>query len=267
MEIVSSSAHRVRCPLHYIIDKMRFMKFILPAAIIFFYLYISYAGFYNYIRKMNLQRPTIENTLILENPNGNGSVKYVALGDSLSAGVGSENPSETIVYLFGAKLSETNEKVNIVNLAQPGGTTVDVINEQLSLALNEKPDYVTLLIGINDIHNRISAKEFQENYTFILEELLTGSDAQITVINLPYLGLNKVVRPPYSWLLNSRTKLFNKIISDVVASKNQSGRIRLVDLYKNSYEIFKQDPKYYSSDFFHPSGEGYVMWSGIINAN
>jgi len=216
------------------------------------------------MKGMNLQRPNGENFLTFENPNNSGTVKYIALGDSLSAGVGSEKTETTIVYQFASNLSKDYGKVAVLNLALPGGTTEDVIKDQLPRAINEKPDYVTLLIGINDIHNKFTDGQFTANYSYILNELLTKTEARIVVINLPYLGSPKAVRFPYNWMLNERTKEFNGKISGVI-SKLSNNRIRLVDLYGRTYKTFNKDPKSYSPDLFHPSEEGYLEWSRIIN--
>ena len=217
------------------------------------------------MKQKNLQSAFKENLMTFDNPGAGGSAKYVALGDSLSAGVGSESPDETIVYLFASELSKKYGKVNAVNLALPGGTTEDVMNDQLSLAINEKPDYITLLIGVNDIHNKRTEKDFRENYSLILNELLSKTEAQIVVMSLPYLGANKAIFPPYNWILNSRTQKFNKVIFELAAVNEN--RIRFVDLYRKTYKISKQDLGYYSSDLFHPSGKAYLLWSQFINEN
>jgi len=219
------------------------------------------------MKEINLQSPDNENFLTFENPGKGGSVKYVALGDSLSAGVGSDKVEETIVYQFALNLSKDYGKVDTLNLALPGGTTEDVIKDQLPLTINEKPGYVTLLIGINDIHNKFTDGQFTANYSHILNELLTKTEAKIVVINLPYLGASQAIRFPYNWLLNSRTKEFNGKISGVISEIEHQGRIRQVDLYGKTYKTFNKDPKNYASDLFHPSGEGYLVWSKIINEN
>ena len=219
------------------------------------------------MKELNLQSPDNENSLTFENPEKSGSVKYVALGDSLSAGVGSDKVEDTIVYQFALNQSKNYGKVDVLNLALPGGTTEDVIKDQLSLTINENPGYITLLVGINDIHNKFTDGQFTANYSYILNELLTKTEAKIVVINLPYLGSPRAIRFPYNWMLNSRTKEFNGKISGVISKLDHNGRIRQVDLYGKTYKTFNKDPKNCASDLFHPSGEGYLVWSKIINEN
>ncbi|MDP2874362.1 MAG: SGNH/GDSL hydrolase family protein [bacterium] len=248
--------------LSSIINKMKLIPFFVILLLILGYLIFSYIRIYHYAGAVMLKIPYETNSFTLENPRGQGSIQYVALGDSLSVGLGSLNVKETFVYQYALKLSEKYTKVSVINLGRSGATTKDLINSQLPQALSQNPDYITLLIGINDVHAKITTDDFQKNYHYILGELINKTQAQITVINLPYLGSNKLITPPFSTILDFRTKQFNGIISDAISSN----RIKLVDLYEKSYQVFNQDPKYYSSDLFHPSAEGYMLWSKIINA-
>jgi lysophospholipase L1-like esterase len=246
---------------------MKLLRHVAVALIICLYLYVSYTGFYNIIGNANLKPLFIEKSLIINNPLGQGEtqVKYVALGDSLSAGVGSLDIRNTFVYQYASNLSEKYKEVQLINLAISGGTTTEVINYQLAPAIQENPDYVTLLIGTNDIHNKRSVTDFRDNFQKILNELLTKTTAQITVINIPYLGASKVIYPPFNFLLNYRTQQFNKVISGLVNNVSDSNRVKLVDLYNKTYAVQKQDQKYYSSDFFHPSDDGYIFWGQMID--
>jgi lysophospholipase L1-like esterase len=246
---------------------MKLLKIVVIPLLIGCYLYLSYIRFYHFIGDINLRTPYLVNLVTIENREGKGSVKYVALGDSLSAGVGSQDIIKTFVYQYGVKLSEKYSKVSLLNLAWPGDMAEDVLNNQLPKAIEEKPDFITLLIGTNDIHNKKTEKDFQEKYQYILNQLLTKTNASIIVLTIPYLGSNKLVYPPFNFLLDYRTKQFNKIILTVVGSVSDKERIKLVDLYKETYVISKRDINYYSSDLFHPSGEGYLLWGRIINAN
>jgi lysophospholipase L1-like esterase len=89
--------------------------------------------------------------------------------------------------------------------------------------------------------------------------LLAKTKAQIIVINLPYLGSKDIVYPPFNFLLNFRTKQFN----DIISSLAHGDRVKLIDLY-NGNQKFLQNSKFYSSDQFHPSNEGYMLWSQLI---
>jgi acyl-CoA thioesterase I len=251
----------------YNISEMRIILYSMVALTFGLYLYFSYVRFYHIIGAMNLQSPYTTSSISLENPLGKGAATYVALGDSLSAGVGASNVEETFVYNYAENLSKTFQLVKVVNLAQPGGTTSEVLTSQLPTVFVEKPAFITLLIGTNDVHNKKSMKDFRETYSTILSDLVNKTDAKITVINIPYLGSRKVVRFPFTTILTWRTKKFNSVISDLVSRVKDKNRIKFIDLYTATYDQGRGTSDYYSSDFFHPSNLGYKLWSQIINAD
>ncbi len=237
--------------------------------LIILYLYLSYARIYQIIGSKNLKSPFSSNTFLLEKVPSLPTTRYAALGDSLSAGVGAANSVETIVYQYAKAISLANGNVYATNFSVPGAATKDVISYQLNEAVSFAPQQVTLFVGINDIHNKVRLEDFESNYDLILGRLLNETEANITVINLPYLGSDLLILPPYNGILDWRTKEFNKIIKTVVnyhsvgAFKN---RIHIVDLYKDTYNSFRLNQGLYSSDLFHPNDEGYLIWSTSVNS-
>ncbi len=211
---------------------------------------------------MNLSSPYTTSRVVLENPQGKGTVTYVVLGDSLGAGVGAQTVEETYPYLLAKKLSDTYQKIELVNLAVPGAVSKEVLDGQLTKALTENPDYISLLIGINDIHNRVPLATFRQTYQNILDSLESNTQAKIVVINLPYLGSKTAMRFPFNVILATRTREFNKVIKSLVDQHNP--RFVLVDLYSATEEA-RDHQDYYAKDNFHPSGEGYLFWSKAIN--
>ena len=247
-------------------ELVKFIKVISAFLLIFFYLFFSYIRFYNFIGDNNLKSPFQITTFTIENPMFDNQVKYVALGDSLSAGVGCDTIEETFVYSYAKELSEKFGNVSAINMSYPGDTTDKVIANQVPRAIEQQPDYVTLLIGVNDMHNKKTLKQFEQNFTLILNELLTKTNAQIKVINLPYLGSESLVYPPFNFLLKYRTEQFNEVLADLEIIKNNP-RLSLTDLYSTTYLLSQQDSLYYSQDLFHPSARGYAAWGDVINAN
>jgi lysophospholipase L1-like esterase len=228
------------------------------------YLVCAYIRFYRTIGEKNLVSPYKQTSFTLENARNVGVVNYVALGDSLTAGVGSDDVKSTLVYQTALNLSSRYGRVAVVNLGQPGATSQDLIGDQLpQIAGLAAPHYITLLIGVNDVHNRVSVATYKSNLTYILAELLAKTPAQIVLVNLPYLGSSDVVPLPFSSVLDTRTKQFNKVIDEL----GRNDRIKVVDLYSQTYELFKNDTGYYAADHFHPSGEGYLLFGGLINAD
>lgn len=219
-------------------------------------MYITYAYFYNFIGQKNLVAPIHKTTTMIGNQSNSQTIKYMALGDSLTAGVGVSDYKNSYPYLLAQKLSAKNN-VELVNLARAGATSLDVVTNQLPKALLQKPDLITILIGVNDLHNLISLKEFEDNFTRIVTAL-KKSGAKIYLLSIPYLGSDKIVYFPYNFMLNFRTKQFNNIIKKISADTGAT----YIDL-----SALKKSANFYSVDQFHPKEDGYKEWSEIINVN
>lgn len=239
------------------------LVFLLLCLLGYIYLWASYSRIYDVIGDKHLSSPFVSNTFTIGNTNNEGRVKYVAMGDSLSAGVGVRKIEDTIVYSFAEKLSHKHRQVDVVNLAWPGDESIDVLKAQLPQAIAQKPDYVTLFIGINDMHEQTSLDTFRSNYNDILNQLLVKTKAQITVITIPYLGSNNLIRFPLTHYYDMRTQQYNSIIKSLA----QNDRLKLIDLYNGSRKVLNASDDNYAEDLFHPSAKGYLLWSSIINAD
>lgn len=243
---------------------MRLLLIILLSLIILaVYLNRSYAAFYNNIGKQNLKTPLKQVTFTFENSSKTGYKEYLALGDSLSSGVGSNNYESAFTYIYAKKLAGIYAGIKFTNLSKPGATSEDVLKKQLPGAILANPDTITLLVGVNDIHNLVSDTQFGQNYKHIIEQLINKTNAQILVLNIPYLASDTILFPPYNYLLDWRTNQFNTRISPYCNFK----RIKCINLYTPTKTVYSQNPAFYSVDLFHPSAWGYTMWAENINVD
>lgn len=190
------------------------------------------------------------------------TLKYVALGDSLTAGVGATDYKDTYPYIAAQKLLAKSFEVTYVNFGMSGAESSNVLNSQVPKALLENPDYISVMVGINDVHNLRSVGEYQKNMSQILKILETKTKAKITVINIPLLGYENW-RSPYRDLLDLRTKQFNDALKNLPEIKGTN----FIDLYTQTKEQFLLDTSLYSSDLFHPNNQGYILWGNLINVN
>lgn len=232
------------------------MRKLLPVILILIVVYLisSYAYPYEYQRNNFLPDPLYPKRQIL---NVDSSKKLVILGDSLMVGVGSSDQTKALGYQVGTSVAG-----KLVNLASPGSEVEDVLTDQLPEAIAEKPDFVLIMVGVNDVHNLKSSSGFADNYAKIVSALSSETSAKITLVNIPYLGSDKIVFPPWNFLLDLRTRQFNDIIL-----KLSQGKIKVVDLYGESKNKFQVSSDLYSKDQFHPSDKGYASWAGFIDAN
>lgn len=232
------------------------MKYFLLILLILcgFYLNRSYAYFYNYFDKNFLEAPNETLNPKSQKPN------FITLGDSLLDGVGASSEQTSFSYML-YKSSDPKSNMNLINLAVSGAKVRNVLEEQLPVALQEDLADVVILIGINDIHDQTPLKSFEKDYRGIIEELTSKTSAKITLINIPYLGSDLILLPPWNFYTDLKTRQYNEIIKNLAEEKN----LKLVDLYGLTEDKFKKNSSLYSKDQFHPSDQGYALWMELIN--
>lgn len=222
------------------------------------YIFLTNAYIYHRIHTGNLSFPDSEHTYTLTGSDPKKT--YVALGDSLTAGVGVATYTESFPHRL-AQLLSKQYGVELKVLATPGLRSAGIISDHLTTAVAAKPDIVTVLIGTNDIHGRITTREFEANYRTILEQL-RKTDADIYAISIPYIGSRTLIFPPMNFYFDWRTRHFNNIIQRLAAEY----KVTYIDIAETTKNELKPDTLY-SSDSFHPNAAGYARWATLIYAD
>jgi lysophospholipase L1-like esterase len=241
------------------------VRYLLPLLIIigiFLYLNRSYAYFYNFQGAHFLANPGYQSTYVFNSSKSQQTKKLVVLGDSLMAGTGSSGEEKSPAYLIAQSLSK-NENIQLINLAFPGVGVVDVLERQVPKAIKEKPDYIILMIGTNDVHNKMFPATFKNYYQQILDKLTQIPNAKITIINIPFIGSDNILLAPWANVLDLQINNFNNIIQELAVQKG----LTVIDLYQRFKNIFQGSSDLYSEDEFHPSDKGYAVWANFIYEN
>lgn len=234
---------------------------VIPLIAIGAYLYFANGFIYYRIGAGNLAAPITKDVYFMNNNSiTTSNFIYVALGDSLTSGAGTTKQIESFPYHIAEQLAVKEQGVTLKNLSYPGATTQNLINDLLDKAIVAQPDMITLLIGVNDMHNHLSLEQFRVNYKYILERLSQETEAKIYVINLPFIGSNTAILPPLDIYFNEQTQKFNNVIFELASDYN----LTYIDLYTPTKELLRKDGPHYSSDSFHPSKDGYKWWADII---
>ena len=190
-----------------------------------------------------------------DKPMNTGPLVYVALGDSTGAGVGATEGGY-VARLF-KRIEERRPGSTLSNLCASGATTDDVVRGQLERAVALNPDLVTVGIGINDIGHGLTLEQFTKNYEEILSTLKEKTKAQIVVTNLPDVSsaprIPSVMRSEYQRQIDQFCRRLEEIA-------NRHG-MTIFDIYTITKDELPSHPEYFSSDGFHPSDEGYELWS------
>lgn len=241
-------------------------KIIIISLVIFIslaaYLFAAHHYIYKKIANSGLAASNTAGEYYINGAKRDGTILvYTALGDSLTAGVGVSKYEESYPYQLAQKMSGSNDIALHVQ-AYPGARTSDLIKDLLTPAINNQPDVVTLLVGVNDIHGFVSKSQFTKNYQEILTRLKTETKAKIYAVSIPYIGTDSLLLPPFNLYFKHETGEYNKIIKKLAQADN----IDYIDLYTPTENMFK-NPSLYSVDWFHPSAQGYGLWAEIIYAD
>lgn len=229
--------------------------------IILIYLNRSYAYIYEHIDEVGFQSSVLQQEYLIGTESAEG-VTYVAVGDSLTAGVGVEDYKQSYPHILAQRISDSKNTVSLKPLAIPGARTKDISGEFLDKIIELEPNIITILSGVNDVYGNVSVKDFEKDYRQLVNTLASKTNSDVYLINLPYIGDSSLILPPYNYYFDYRTKQFNKVIQKIAEENN----LVYIDLYSKA-KIFAQDNSYYSLDVFHPSGEGYLKWADHIYEN
>lgn len=224
------------------------------------YLWFGYAAIYDQIGDRALTNMNISSVYKFNEQSSGEPLVYVALGDSLTYGVGADSYQESFPYLLADKLAGENKPLTLIPLAFPGIKTVDIINNFLDQAISLQPDVITLLIGVNDIHNKDSLTKFNKHYNDLVSSLKTKTKADIYLISLPFIGDKTLMPSPWQEIFLERTIQFNKEIEKIAIDND----LVFIDITSSTQELFKNNGDHYATDHFHPSSLGYKLFENLI---
>ena len=190
-------------------------------------------------------------------PSANGPLRYVALGDSYTIGTSVE-PAERWPNLLVAALDDAPLSLELVgNIAVNGYSSRDVIDLELPQLAELRPDFVTLLIGVNDVVQGVSAEMYRRNVTSILDDLAARVGAErILVITTPDYTVTPAGGDFGDPVRQSAgIRAFNEILTTAASSRG----ILVVDIHDLSLHA-ATDPSLVARDGLHPSGAQYALW-------
>ena len=184
-------------------------------------------------------------------------VRYVALGDSYTIGTSVEEadrfPNQLVGRSVGLEL--------VANLGVNGYSSAQLIDRELPQLDGLDPDFVTVLIGVNDVVRGVSADTYRANMNEIFDFLLERLPAnRIVVVSTPDYTLTPA-GASFGDPLQQRAEIasFNAIEQDTAESRG----ITFVDI-SGVANLVPEDPELVAYDGLHPSGKQYSSWVALI---
>ena len=182
------------------------------------------------------------------------SQTIVVLGDSTAAGTGATS-TDSIAGRLGALYTHaTVHDYGVVGLKLKG------LSSQLDSLPEIKANLVVVQIGANDITYFTNLSDIRAQTKVVLTKInkLKAPGGKVLVLHSGLVGNAPLFPTWLSWLWNNRTRA----VRDIYIQEVPLAGATYVDLVNSSVDkIFANDPKkYYASDMFHPSGDGYGVW-------
>jgi acyl-CoA thioesterase I len=181
------------------------------------------------------------------------ALRYVALGDSYTIGT-----SVTAAERWPNQLvAQVGELELVANPAVNGFTSHDLIAVQLPLLPALRPDFVSVLIGVNDVVQGVPEATYRSNVTRILDELvrLVGATRIVVVTTPDYTVTPAGADYGDPTTQSAGIRRNNAIITELARARG----IAIVDIYDISLEA-ATDRSLVASDGLHPSGAQYARW-------
>lgn len=225
---------------------------IILCIIFILFLYTCYL-LYPIYQAMNVSNIMMVNTTPFEQHPSNPNKYILVAGDSIAVGIGAVDPKESIAGRLGSQFPNAD----ITNLGMSGAKLKDLL-VVLHKQNTKHYDLVILQIGANDITH------FTPYHTIRMElaEVIALSNelsSKTIILTAGNIGNAPVFHWPLSTIITDRTVNVRAIFIDET-EKNKA--VSYIDLFKNRKDdpLVKNFKKYYSSDLFHLSGDGYGIW-------
>lgn len=174
-----------------------------------------------------------------------GSLLYVAIGDSAAQGIGASRPHHSYVGMLARHIRNvTGETVRVVNLGISGATVGLALEKQLPALKKLDPDVLTVSIGANDI-----ADFDLDRFTAQVRTLFDQLPRHAIVADVPtfyFLPGEKHVRRA-NRVVHAEARKRDLIIAPLYRATRRQGLWGVITQF--------------AGDLFHPNDRGYRVWA------
>lgn len=187
-------------------------------------------------------------------------VRFLAMGDSYTAGIGVDIDQSWPYQLFNRLSAEGFRTEKLEILARPGWTT-----NNLTKAISEEnliPDYnlVSLLIGVNNQYKGIPFEQYESSFEHLLNkaiEMAGGNRSAVFVLSIPDYAFTPFGKGDIQ--ISSEIARYNNINRSV----SQRNNIPYFDLTPVT-RLGLENPELLAADGLHPSSLMYELWVDMI---
>ena len=186
------------------------------------------------------------------------ALRFIALGDSYTIGTALPGEMDRWPNRLVVALGPVPPTLDLVaNLGVNGYTSRDVIEAELPQLDALRPDFATVLVGVNDVVQGVAPETFRTNAARILDALL-GRLAANRIVT--------VATPDYT--VTPQGGSYGDPVAQAAGIRANNATLRqlamdrgiaFVDIYDLSLRASK-DRSLVATDGLHPSGSQYALW-------
>jgi acyl-CoA thioesterase-1 len=187
-------------------------------------------------------------------------LRYVALGDSYTIGTsvpaGERWPDQLVAALAARAVGGPGLDL-VANLGVNGYTSADLIRDELPALTDLRPEFATVLIGVNDVVQAVPLDVYRANVVLILDALLERLAAdRILAVAIP----DYTVTPAGGEYGDPREQHVAIVAAnDTMAGFAEARGIAYADIFDLSLRV-ATDRTLVADDGLHPSGAQYALW-------
>src|SRR6266508_832245 len=187
------------------------------------------------------------------------TVRLVMLGDSLAAGVGVRSVDESVGGHLGALLAGDGHRIELSSVAVSGTRSLHLDTQVSRALLGDRRDVAVILVGLNDVIGLVSPAQAAYHLGEAVQRLV---DARVAVVvgTCPDLAASRALGPPLRQIVGWLGK---RIATAQEPAVVEAGGVA-VDLARRTSAVFRADPGTICTDGFHPSADGYRIWSHAL---
>jgi acyl-CoA thioesterase I len=190
-------------------------------------------------------------------------VRYVALGDSYTIGTSVDEDERWPNRLVERVSAGGGPRLELVeNLGVNGYTSADLIREELPRLNELRPEFVTLLIGVNDVVQGVPEAAYADNVNLVLEDLRGRLSAnRILCVATPDYTLTPS-GAAFGDPEQQRAAILRANALMEEACEDRGMRF-VPEVFPMSQRVV-EDPSLVADDGLHPSARQYELWVDAI---
>lgn len=198
-------------------------------------------------------------TTTMSGPADGRPLRLAILGDSTAAGVGVTRTEDSVAARLAADAARAGRRVALVPLGVSGARAADLAG-QVDAALTSPPDVAVVLVGANDSTHLTGLGSIRRDLRAAVAEL-RAAGVEVVVGTCPDMGtataFARPLRDVVAWSGRRVAAAERKAVLDAGG--------RPVDIGAETGPAFRADPdRYLSEDEFHPSADGYALWTEAL---